>query len=211
MEIYSFESLPSTQRWLLDRLAEGAVTPPCAVITDRQTQGIGSRGNRWIGRPGNFFASVALKKSNLPGDLPLCAASIYFAYLMRVTLFETGSKVWLKWPNDFYLKDRKIGGCITTVKGDAAVAGIGINLVDAPRNFGVLDINITPETLLRRYLDQLKKGWTWKQIFSRYRLEFEQSRAFCTHWGEEEIDMAEALLNEDGSLTIGNRRVVSRR
>lgn len=211
MEIYSFKSLPSTQRWLLDRLAEGALKPPCAVIARIQSDGVGSRGNRWIGRPGNFFASVALKKSDLPDDLPLSAASIYFAYLMRMTLFETGSNVWLKWPNDFYLKDRKIGGCITTARGDVAVVGIGLNLVDAPRNFGVLDVDIAPETLLHRYLDQLRKGWTWKQIFSRYRLEFEQSRAFHTHAGDEEIDMAEALLNEDGSLTIGNRRVVSRR
>ena len=211
LEIYSFETLPSTQLWLIERVEREAVEIPCAVIAEMQTDGVGSRGNRWLASPGNFFASVAWPVSRLPKDLPPAALSIYFGYLMKMTLFETGSKVWLKWPNDFYLKDRKIGGCITRKKGESVIVGIGLNLVDAPPRFGVLDIRITPIDLLESYLDRFRNLPEWKQIFSNYRLEFEKSRKFQVHDGETCVNLSDAVLHEDGTLTIGNRRVVSRR
>ncbi|WP_457597596.1 biotin--[acetyl-CoA-carboxylase] ligase [Hydrogenimonas sp.] len=211
MRIHSFDTLPSTQRWLVEKLARGEATSPCAVIAAMQTDGIGSRENRWVGKRGNFFASVALPEGMLPVDLPLSAASIYFAWRMKETLAEMGSEAWVKWPNDLYLEDRKIGGCITAKKGRTLVAGIGLNLVDAPLKFGVLDIRTDPETLLEAYLRRLEEPVTWKQIFSNYRLEFDRSRRFGVHIGPERMDLREAVLNEDGSLTIGSKRVVSQR
>ena len=211
MRIYSFETLPSTQKWLIERIGEKAVEPPCAVITEWQTDGIGSRENRWIGRPGNFFASLALSQAHLPEDLPLPSASIYFAYLMKTTLKNMGSETWVKWPNDLYLESRKIGGCITMKKGRTLVAGIGLNIVDAPPNFGVLDIDIPPMSLLESFLESVEKTPSWKQIFSNFRLEFENSKKFQTHDGRETLNLREAVLQNDGSLLIGKRRVVSLR
>ena len=176
-----------------------------------QTDGIGSRENRWIGRRGNFFASVLLAQESLPKDLPLGAASIYFAFLMKETLKNMGSEVWLKWPNDFYLEGSKIGGCITAKKGKNIIVGIGINIVDAPRDFGVLDIETEPMELLETFLENLKKPPSWKQIFSNYSLEFEKSKNYRTHDGGERVELSEAVLQNDGSLMIGKRRVVSLR
>jgi BirA family biotin operon repressor/biotin-[acetyl-CoA-carboxylase] ligase len=211
LRIYSFESLPSTQKWLTERVAAEELPVPCAVIANHQTDGVGSRENRWIGEPGNFFASVAVSESLLPADLPLTAASIYFMFLMKETLKEMGSRSWLKWPNDLYLESRKIGGCITTKKRDALIAGIGVNIASAPRDFGVLDIRTTPMELLEAYLERLEKFPSWKQIFSIYRLEFDKSKRFRTHAEGETVDLREAVLQSDGSLTIGKRRVVSPR
>ncbi len=211
MKIYSFETLPSTQRWIEERLSEKRVAPPCAVIARMQTDGIGSRENRWIGERGNFFASVLLAHDSLPEDLPLGAASIYFAFLMKETLKKMGSKVWLKWPNDFYLEGTKIGGCITAKKGNDVIVGIGINILSAPHGFGVLDIETEPMELLETFLKNLKKPPSWKQIFSNYSLEFEKSKNYCTHDGSETVDLSEAVLQNDGSLMIGKRRVVSLR
>ncbi|WP_457595089.1 biotin--[acetyl-CoA-carboxylase] ligase [Hydrogenimonas sp.] len=211
LTIYSFERLPSTQKWLVEKVASGEVKPPCAVITELQTEGVGSRGSRWIGRRGNFFASVALPATMLPSDLPLGATSIYFAFLMKKTVQKAGSSAWLKWPNDLYLEDRKIGGCITAKKGGNMIVGIGVNMVDAPRGFGVLDIKTTPMELLETFLENLKNPPSWKQIFSNYRLEFEKSKNYCTHAGDETLQLRDAVLQNDGSLMIGKRRVVSSR
>ncbi len=211
MRIYSFDTLPSTQTWLIEKIESGSVEPPCAVITNLQTDGIGSRNNRWIGMPGNFFASVAWPHVRLPKDLPLASASIYFAYLMKMTLKKLGSETWVKWPNDLYLKERKIGGCITVKKGEAVIVGIGVNTVDAPRDFGLLDVEATPSELLNGFLERLEKTPSWKQIFSNFSLEFENSRNFSTHCGRETLDLREAVLQNDGSLLIGNRRVVNLR
>ena len=211
MKIYSFETLPSTQRWIEEQLSEKRVVPPCAVIANMQTDGIGSRENRWIGKRGNFFASILLPEDNLPKDLPLGATSIYFAFLMKETLKKTGSEVWLKWPNDFYLKETKTGGCITAKKGKNVIVGIGINIVSAPHGFGVLDIDIEPMELLETFLKNLENLPSWKQIFSNYSLEFEKSKKYCTHAGNEMLKLSDAVLQNDGSLMIGKRRVVSLR
>jgi len=211
LTIYSFDTLPSTQRWLTDKVTNGQIELPCAVIANEQTDGIGSRSNQWIGLGGNFFASVALPVTNLPNDLPLSAASIYFAFLMKMTLAAKGSKTWVKWPNDLYLGNRKIGGCITTLKKETVIAGLGINLRHAPQDFGVLDIQTSPNEVLENFLGELAKPPSWKQIFSNYRLEFEKSRTFRTHMDHQTVDLKEAVLQSDGSLIIGNKRVVSLR
>ncbi|WP_300364438.1 biotin--[acetyl-CoA-carboxylase] ligase [Hydrogenimonas sp.] len=211
MRIYSFETLPSTQLWLVERIADASVEIPCAVITEKQTEGIGSRENRWVGKCGNFFASIALSQSHLPDDLPLTSASIYFAYLMKMSLKNLGSETWVKWPNDLYLQERKIGGCITMKKGQTIVAGIGVNIADAPHDYGVLDVKTSPLELLETFLENVKKTPSWKQIFSNFRLEFENSKNFQTHMGQETLDLREAVLQNDGSLIIGKRRVVSLR
>ncbi len=211
MTIHSFESLPSTQKWLIDALAQKRVALPCAVLAKNQTEGVGSRGNRWIGREGNFFASVAVHESMLPSDLPMSAASIYFAWNMKIVLQNEGSKVWVKWPNDLYLQSRKIGGCITSKKGEVLIAGIGVNIVDEPRDFGVLDLKIEPEALLGKFIAQIEQAVSWKQIFSNFCLEFEKSKQFSTHMENERVDLSDATLHEDGSITIGNRKVVNSR
>jgi len=211
LKIYSFETLPSTQKWLIGKVQEDSIEIPCAVITEMQTDGIGSRNNSWIGKKGNFFASIAIFEDQLPNDLPVAATSIYFAYLMKNSLEKFGSKVWVKWPNDLYIDTSKVGGCITVKKGKVLIAGIGINIVNAPLDFGVLDIDVSTSKLLQNFLKRVEEIPSWKEIFSNFRLEFEKSKEFYAHTGSEKLSLNDAILNEDGSLTIGNRRVVSLR
>jgi len=149
--------------------------------------------------------------TRLPCDLPIASASIYFAYMMKMALKNLGSETWVKWPNDLYVKERKIGGCITVGKGKTLIAGIGVNIVDAPRDFGLLDVKTTPEELLQGFLEIVEIAPSWKQIFSNFSLEFENSKNFSTHIGRETLDLREAVLQNDGSLLIGNRRVVNLR
>ncbi|SFP70245.1 biotin--[acetyl-CoA-carboxylase] ligase [Hydrogenimonas thermophila] len=211
LKIYSFEILPSTQKWLIEKVQDSSVEIPCAVITEMQTDGIGSRNNSWIGNRGNFFASVAILEEHLPDDLPITATSIYFACLMKNSLENFGSKVWVKWPNDLYIESSKVGGCITVKKGGVMIVGIGVNIIKAPLGFGVLDIVISPDKLLKEFLERVKRAPSWKQIFSNFRLEFEKSKEFYTHIENEKFNLTDAILNDDGSLMIGKRRVVSLR
>ena len=109
MEIHWFESLDSTQSYLVDALRSDTLSAPVCVGTDIQTSGRGSRGNSWIGVKGNLFISVAIKRVMLPDDLKLESSSIYLAFLMKELLASQVSKLWLKWPNDFYLEEKKSG------------------------------------------------------------------------------------------------------
>ncbi len=219
MEILSFDTLPSTQKYLLKKLEEKTLQAPIAVITTQQSSGIGSRDNSWSGGEGNFFASIAVDLELLPEDLPLSSASIYFSFIMKKTLESLGENIWLKWPNDFYLNDDKVGGTITQKVKNVLVCGIGINLKNSQNGYRALQYDITPEKLLDNYLLALEKFPKWKQIFSEYEVEFELSRKFSVHIENYQNDhrkgckksLAEASLCGDGSVIIGGKRVYSLR
>ena len=211
MEIHCFNILPSTQTYLVKQLKEGHLQAPVAVISMEQDSGIGSRDNNWSGGEGNFFASIALDIDMLPEDLPLGSASIYFSFIMKQTLETLDKNIWLKWPNDFYLNDDKVGGTITKKVNDTLVCGIGINLKNSQNGYRALQCDISPQKLLENYLFALEKLPKWKQIFRLYEIEFELSKKFSVHIENHKKSLSDATLCEDGSVTIGGKRVFSLR
>ena len=211
MEILSFKTLPSTQKYLIQQLENGSLKAPVAVISSEQSSGIGSRDNIWSGGEGNFFASIAIEIDNLPKDLPLGSASIYFSFIMKQTLETLGEDIWLKWPNDFFLNDEKIGGTITKKFKNTVVCGIGINLKKSQNGYRALECDISAQFLLEKYLQKVEKFPTWKQIFREYEIEFELSRKFSVHIENDKKSLSDATLCEDGSLIIGGKRVFSLR
>ncbi len=211
MEILSFKNLPSTQKYLIQQLENGSLKAPVAVISSEQSSGIGSRDNSWSGGEGNFFASIAVELDQLPKDLPLGSASIYFSFIMKKTLETLGEDIWLKWPNDFFLNDEKIGGTITKKFKNTVVCGIGINLKKSQNGYRALECDIAAQFLLEKYLQKVEKFPTWKQIFREYEIEFELSRKFSVHIENDKKSLSDATLCEDGSLIIGGKRVFSLR
>jgi BirA family transcriptional regulator, biotin operon repressor / biotin---[acetyl-CoA-carboxylase] ligase len=83
VQIHWFDELESTQTYLKEGLKQGRLSSPVAIAAAKQTGGIGSRGNGWIGLEGNLFFSFAIARDELPSDLPLESSSIYFSYLMK--------------------------------------------------------------------------------------------------------------------------------
>jgi BirA family biotin operon repressor/biotin-[acetyl-CoA-carboxylase] ligase len=211
LEIVLFETLPSTQTYLIEQLQTDKLQVPVAVLALEQHAGVGSRDNEWIGGEGNFFASIALNMNDLPDDLPLSSASIYFSFIMKKTLNFLGEDIWLKWPNDFYKNDEKVGGTITKKVNDTLVCGIGINLKKSQNGYRALQSDISPQFLLEKYLLALKKFPKWKQIFSEYQVEFELSRKFSVHIENYQKSLIDATLCEDGSLLLGGNKVFSLR
>lgn len=211
MRVEFVDSIPSTQEFLVAAVREGRITPPFALAAKEQTQGIGSRNNTWSGLEGNLFFSFCMSETALPGDLRGESASIYFSMIMRETLAARGSRIWLKWPNDFYVGDKKIGGTLTTRVGDFYVCGMGINLKNAPQNAGILDIEVSPSVAVGEFCKRLQTAPSWAEIFKKFEIEFEKSREFITHFEGEEISLKEAKLLPDGSLEVDGRRVFSLR
>ena len=211
MKIVYLKSIGSTQLYIKQQLKEKHLTPPCAVYTRKQTDGIGSRDNSWNGLEGNLFLSFALSLKELPQDLKLESASIYFSYLLKEVLHSFGSNVWTKWPNDFYIKEKKIGGMITNIVDDTLVCGVGINLLNAPQGFEKLDVIISTEDLVEKYFQNIEKKISWKQVFSKYKLEFYKNQNFSTHTNNLRISLADAQLLEDGSVMINGERIYSLR
>jgi len=178
-------------------------------MAKEQTKGIGSRDNSWEGGVGNLFFSLAISIDDLPKDLPLSSASIYFSFIMKSVLEAYVDDIWLKWPNDLYYNQSKIGGTITKKIDNIFICGMGLNLQKKSNSFQSLNLDIEPLFLLKKYLLSLETTPSWKQIFSQYRIEFGRSKDFFTHIEKEYKSLDNAILSEDGSLIIDNKRVYS--
>ena len=211
LDIHYFDRLPSTQIYLIEAIQKKKLFAPIAVLAYEQNAGVGSRDNDWAGGEGNFFASISLKVPDLPDDLLLSSASIYFSFIMKQTLLELGENIWLKWPNDFYKNDEKVGGTITKKVNDTLVCGIGINLKKSQNGYSVLQSDISPQILLKKYILALEKFPKWKHVFSEYEIEFELSRKFSVHIENYQKSLADASLQTDGSLIIEGKKVFSLR
>jgi BirA family transcriptional regulator, biotin operon repressor / biotin---[acetyl-CoA-carboxylase] ligase len=109
------------------------------------------------------------------------------------------------------LGNKKIGGVITNLMGDTLVCGIGINLIAAPGDFEKIDITISAYDLTKAYSELFINLPSWKQIFSNYQIEFENSRDFFTHDNNEKVALERAVLLEDGSLECDGQRIFSLR
>ena len=211
MQILSLDSIGSTQTYLKELIKQKKISLPFAVVSKVQTDGIGSRDNSWDGLDGNLFLSFALHVEDLPKDLKIESASIYFAYLLKETLSDFGSSVFLKWPNDFYIRDKKIGGMITHMLDNKLVCGVGLNLVNSPKNFEILDVKISIDKLLNKYFKSIENYVSWKQVFSKYKLEFQSNQNFFTHKNNLRISLEDAKLQDDGSIIVNNERIYSLR
>lgn len=156
MRLYFFKEISSTQEFLYSYLKNKSDDIPILVVASHQTNGIGSRANKWVSPNDGIYFSFSLHKSYLPSDLPLQSSSIYFGWLFLQRLRKYNKHVWLKWPNDIYIGDvypslvnsdspiqsanpfnksdismGKIGGIMTQVVDQSIVCGMGINLFDS--------------------------------------------------------------------------------
>lgn len=211
MKIIRLEKVDSTHTYLKKYIVDNGFIEPICIITDYQTAGIGSRGNSWNGKKGNLFFSFVINSNSLPNDLPFQSISIYVSYLLKNILKNLGSNIWLKWPNDFYIDNKKIGGTITTISSELIYCGIGLNLLEVSNDFGKLDIKIDVDDLIKNYFLYLEKKISWKQIFSDFKIEFQLSKKFQTTIADQKISLENAILNDDGSIQVNNKKVFSLR
>ncbi len=199
-----FESLTSTQTYLLEKLKNDELKAPILVVAKNQSAAIGSRGNVWEGVKSALTFSLALNASDLPKDLPMQANALYLGFLFKEVLKELGSQTWLKWPNDLYLGDQKIGGVLVNVYKNMRVCGIGVNRVSA--KWACLDIGASNDLIIEGFLKKIEENLFWGEVLSKYALEFHRNDSFSFHndWGEL-VSLKDAQLLEDGRILIEDK------
>lgn len=123
--------IDSTNQYLLDRIGELSSGDAC--VAEYQQAGRGRRGRKWFSPFGsNLYLSMYWKLDQ--GPAAAMGLSLVIGIVMAEVLQRLGAEdVRVKWPNDLYLKDRKLAGILvelTGKTGDAAqlVIGVGINL-----------------------------------------------------------------------------------
>ena len=123
----------STNAEVARRLQAGPSTLP-VVIADSQTAGRGRRGRNWASPRGeNLYLSVGLTVRG--GFSALDGMSLVLGVAVSRALTALGAPgVGLKWPNDLFSDQKKLGGILVEIQGELqdgeiqVIAGIGINV-----------------------------------------------------------------------------------
>jgi BirA family biotin operon repressor/biotin-[acetyl-CoA-carboxylase] ligase len=122
----------STNADLLLRARQAQPPRPVLRAALHQTAGRGRHGRRWFASAGNaLLFSLAIPVST--ADARIAAATLACGIGAAEALRAVGVPVQLKWPNDLFLDERKLGGvlCELAVDGEGrrtVVAGVGVNL-----------------------------------------------------------------------------------
>ncbi|WP_104707534.1 biotin--[acetyl-CoA-carboxylase] ligase [Helicobacter ailurogastricus] len=206
MQVLEFASLPSTQIYLVEQIKNARLKPPICVWAKAQSAGVGSRGQVWESVDEALTFSFALLMDR---NTPQQSFSLYFGYLFKQALHALGQKeVWLKWPNDLYVKEAKVGGVMSQIHKDIVICGIGLNI----RAHQHAALSVCAKEVLQTFLAQVQNAPTWADVFQNYTRDFERThtKQFFKH-PSGLIPLSCAKMRPDGGLEIAGQVYYSNR
>lgn len=172
------------------------------ILTSNQMHGRGQRGNIWESQPGkNATFSVILRPTIVPANYQF-QLHIISTLAVHSTLFPIlGKELKIKWPNDIFYANKKIGGILieNSLKGqniESSIIGIGLNVNQTTftndKATSLLDITNQQSEVneliekilihLEKYYLELKKGnlQSLKSQYLRRLYQFNQERTYET-------------------------------
>lgn len=185
---YFYKRLDSTNIYVSQFISGKAPRVPVWVRADEQYAGKGQGSNLWISQAGkNLTGSLALFPERLlaTSQFSLSQATALAALSFLGLFIE---EVTIKWPNDLYYRNQKIGGILieTAILGnriDHAILGIGINVnqdafpPDLPNPTSLFqmtglmyDLCVMEDLLIESFLNQysLIEAGRFRQINEKY-------------------------------------------
>ena len=186
---------------------------PILVTADMQTKGRGRNEKEWNSPKGNLYFSFGFNRHNLINGLSVKVGLIIAESLQQILK----KNVLLKWPNDLFYLDKKVGGILVETSSInnifKIVIGIGVNLQlsDSNKQWGNLEINKEINKVKEQIIEMLSSKLF---VFLEDDLDEDWSKRWtnlCIH-NEKEIMLEsnnEELLfmgiNHDGQLIGKNK------
>lgn len=129
------DEVDSTNNYAATLLAEGKLAHGTVILAEKQTAGRGQRGNSWSSTAGNQFACSVYVETAFLSAAHYLHLNIAVALALRNTIQAfTSDQVYVKWPNDLLVNDRKLAGILIEAqwqqgKMNGAIIGVGINRI----------------------------------------------------------------------------------
>ncbi len=167
-------SCGSTNTELQGLLLQNRASEGCTVITGHQTHGRGQRGNVWQAAPHeNLLLSVLWRPTFLTANRQflLSQAVALAVHDWAAALLGPTPRLRLKWPNDVYFGEQKLGGILieNSLSGanlQHSIVGIGLNVnqqqVDLPTATSLASLTgraYELATLAARLLEALERRY----------------------------------------------------
>ena len=128
MKIFTFDQVTSTQDLAHNYLKQHL--QKAAFVANSQTNGYGKQGRNFYA-PANtgIYFSIAIPNFNLNQEKSeLLTPAIATALVETLNIFFSHINLQLKWVNDIYLNNKKVGGILTEFSSKGLIIGIGINI-----------------------------------------------------------------------------------
>ena len=139
LQVTVYDTVGSTNDVLREKKGQAALHGT-VVIANQQTKGRGRRGRRWCSPAGaNLYCSMGWH-FNVSLEMLTGLSLAVGAMVAEQIKTHLGVDLQLKWPNDLYYNEQKLGGILVEVLGDEAggrsvVIGLGLN-VNMPEEAG---------------------------------------------------------------------------
>ncbi|MCY7356293.1 MAG: biotin--[acetyl-CoA-carboxylase] ligase [Rudanella sp.] len=223
---YYLPSCQSTNDEAADLIAQTAPPEGTLVITDRQTAGRGQRGNVWLAEPGqNLTFSTLLRPHFLAPTEQFWLNMAVSVGIADALMPLTDGLLRVKWPNDLYVEDQKIGGILieNTIQGASlawSVVGLGLNVNQTsfalttatslqtrfplPEGYNLPGLLATLcEHIEKRYL-QLKAGQraALKTTYLQRLFHYQQEHVYRDVMAQEQFNGTIVGISETGQLGI---------
>jgi BirA family biotin operon repressor/biotin-[acetyl-CoA-carboxylase] ligase len=132
-QVFKLNSVDSTNNYAANLLKDGIIENGAVVMADFQTNGRGQRSNVWHSDPGmNLCASFVYLPANLAlSDLITINWWVSLSVIDLLNKFSVKANI--KWPNDIFVGDLKVGGLLIETVNQGAqiksiIIGVGINV-----------------------------------------------------------------------------------
>ena len=171
--IHQFEELESTNKTAFELANLRKIFDSEIILAKKQKAGKGRKDRIWSSPSGNLYFSLILQPKITIEKISLI--SFVAAAALKIAIEEifndkkTSAKISLKWPNDLLIDEKKCAGILLESKlnqktCEFVILGIGVNIDSNPdnvmfpaTNLRKFNIEITPENLLEKFLDQFEK------------------------------------------------------
>ena len=154
--IIELKQIPSTNDYAQELISKSEVSEGTIIIAHEQTAGKGQGDNTWESEPGKnlTFTVVLHPVFLLPEQQFYLNKAISLAIIDHLGTILKYKPVHIKWPNDIYYDDKKLGGILITniISGNnfiTSIAGIGLNI-----NQTVFNKSIPNPESLKQILNQ---------------------------------------------------------
>ena len=216
-KIVHIDETDSTNSWLQKRLAADERSDANLVIwAEYQTAGRGCGTNRWESERGeNLTFSMLIHPKELPATQQF-HISMAISLAICEAIGQYIGDVSIKWPNDIYWRNGKIGGILieNTLKGNIimeSIIGVGLNVnqrvfkSDAPNPVSMWQIcehETDREALLKEILEAFERILDSK-IREQYLSKLYRRKGYHPYADKEGAFMAEIVtVEDDGHLVL---------
>lgn len=170
------------------------------VIAAEQTRGRGRKGRVWFSTlEGGLVCSILLR----PGEEREGLMTL-FSFSIIEALEWVGVDAMMKWPNDIYIEDRKVGGILAEGRNDFVVLGAGLNVNESERSLhpDIIDLATSLRIEMGRSFDRGELLCHLLEIFEKNYVSWRDSglKPFLSEIRRKVLYIGERILILSGNM-----------